>query len=145
MSRGESSARHFESTAARDGFKIVLFGFKKSSEGFIANDSQFSAVFFGFITSSDESKKSSRRFKKSSERFSKSLGGITFVLLESSANGARLFVALSGFFASSARLEGDVRRRIAGGRGVSKGGAVSTPSGSGLSIASSHPSMVTCP
>jgi len=38
--------------------QIVLFRSKKNSHEFIANDCEFSAVLFRFITSDDEFKKS---------------------------------------------------------------------------------------
>jgi hypothetical protein len=85
--REESSARDFQSSAAREGLKIVLFRSKKSGEEFIANDSEHIAVLFRSITSGDESRKSSRRSRQSGQDFPKSLSGFRFVRHESSASG----------------------------------------------------------
>jgi hypothetical protein len=98
--REESCVRHFESSAAHEGFKIVLLGFKKSSDDFIANDSESSTVLLGSKKSSDDFKKSSRRSKKSDQRFKNSLLGVTFVRDESSASDRPLLAALFGFFVS---------------------------------------------
>jgi len=57
----ESSARHFQSSLAREGFHFVLFRSEKSKTEFLASDSESAAVLFRSITSSDEFEKSSGR------------------------------------------------------------------------------------
>ena len=78
-------------------------------------------------------------FKKDGRGFKKSLSGTTFVRDESSASDRGFIIVFSRSFASSGRFSDDDRRRIAGRRGVPKGGERFSTRRSGLSIAPSYP------
>ena len=150
--REESQARHSQSSAAREVFRLARLRSKKSDHDFIASDSRFSAARFPSITSGDEFKKSDGRFEERSQDFEKSLSGSRFVRDESSASGWRFEAVLFPFFASSDRSFASTRpssdggqRSLASREGVTTGGAGSAADGPGPLVVCSHPSMVTCP
>ena len=150
--REESQARHSQSSAAREVFRLARLRSKKSDHDFIASDSRFSAARFPSITSGDEFKKSDGRFEERSQDFEKSLSGSRFVRDESSASGWRFEAVLFPFFASSDRSFASTRpssdggqRSLASREGVTTGGAGSAADGPRPLVVCSHPSMVTCP